>query len=111
VGDDPDGGSRYERCDATTNLQLHHLHYNTFGQEMLADVLLVCDRCHKILEVMELQCERCCGPLFDNESDAIYFIEHSEWYKKVLGVGLHAAALKDARFLCNRCKNLASRPD
>ena len=61
VGDDPDGGSRYERCDATTNLQLHHLHYNTFGQETLADVLLVCDRCHKILEVMDLQCERCCG--------------------------------------------------
>jgi hypothetical protein len=107
--DAPDGGSLHNRCDATTNLQLHHLHYDTFGQETLADVLLVCDDCHKTLEVMELCCDACPNPLFDNESDARYFIEHSEWYKIVYGTGLHSAARKDAELLCNACKNRASR--
>lgn len=34
VGDDPKGGDRTERCETTAGLQLHHLHYDTFGKEL-----------------------------------------------------------------------------
>jgi 5-methylcytosine-specific restriction endonuclease McrA len=34
------------RCGETSSLQLHHLHYGTFGTERLDDVMMLCDECH-----------------------------------------------------------------
>jgi hypothetical protein len=34
-------------CSASENLQVHHLNYNTVGNESLGDLLVVCNSCHK----------------------------------------------------------------
>lgn len=35
------------RCNETENLQVHHLNYNTIGNESLNDLEVVCNDCHK----------------------------------------------------------------
>ncbi|TXD45903.1 hypothetical protein [Polaribacter sp. IC073] len=35
------------RCSKTENLQVHHLNYNTIGDESLGDLDVVCVGCHK----------------------------------------------------------------
>jgi hypothetical protein len=35
------------RCNETENLQVHHLNYNTIGEESLSDLEVVCVSCHK----------------------------------------------------------------
>jgi len=35
------------RCENTENLQIHHLNYNTIGDESLSDLEVVCVSCHK----------------------------------------------------------------
>jgi len=35
------------RCNETENLQVHHLNYNTIGEESLGDLEVVCVNCHK----------------------------------------------------------------
>jgi len=34
------------RCNETENLQVHHLNYNTIGNESLNDLEVVCNSCH-----------------------------------------------------------------
>lgn len=38
------------RCTCTRELQVHHLHYDTFGHERLADVQVLCVRHHEIAD-------------------------------------------------------------
>lgn len=38
------------RCTATTNLEVHHLHYRTFERETLQDVQVLCHRHHQIAD-------------------------------------------------------------
>lgn len=33
-------------CGSHTDLQIHHLHYNSVGTEQMADVAVCCKRCH-----------------------------------------------------------------
>ena len=35
------------RCNETENLQIHHLNYNTVGDESIGDLEVVCNKCHK----------------------------------------------------------------
>ena len=35
------------RCENTEKLQIHHLNYNTIGDELLSDLEVVCVSCHK----------------------------------------------------------------
>ena len=44
-----------ERCGRIRALQVHHLHYNTFRQETLDDLLAVCDVCHKKVDRERVQ--------------------------------------------------------
>tara|TARA_R110000824_G_scaffold387601_1_gene582948 strand:+ start:110 stop:643 length:534 start_codon:yes stop_codon:yes gene_type:complete len=37
------------RCENTEKLQIHHLNYNTIGEESLSDLEVVCVSCHKII--------------------------------------------------------------
>lgn len=38
------------RCTATNRLEVHHLHYRTFGREQLEDVQVLCPRHHAIAD-------------------------------------------------------------
>jgi hypothetical protein len=40
-------GYRCERCSTDANLELHHKHYATLGEESLADVEMLCRTCHQ----------------------------------------------------------------
>jgi len=40
-------GYRCKQCGATSNLNVHHLHYNTLYHETLEDLVTVCQPCHK----------------------------------------------------------------
>lgn len=35
-------------CSEKSKLQLHHLHYNTLGNEKASDFCVLCDTCHKL---------------------------------------------------------------
>jgi len=39
-------GGKCERCGSTLNLQVHHLTYDTLGEEMPWDLEVLCKRCH-----------------------------------------------------------------
>lgn len=42
-------GKKCQKCRSTTRpLQLHHKHYDTFGNERMKDVRLLCMDCHII---------------------------------------------------------------
>lgn len=36
-----------ERCGCSRNLQVHHIHYRTFGKERVKDVEVLCFGCHE----------------------------------------------------------------
>lgn len=38
------------RCAATSHLEVHHLHYQTFGRERLEDVRVLCPAHHAIAD-------------------------------------------------------------
>lgn len=40
-------GWRCTRCGDTQSLEVHHLHYENFKHERLADLVTVCHSCHK----------------------------------------------------------------
>lgn len=39
-------GSKCERCNSIKNLVVHHIHYETLGNESSKDVLVLCKECH-----------------------------------------------------------------
>jgi len=41
-------GGTCERCGNTDRLQLHHRHYQTLGAERIADVEILCNKCHRV---------------------------------------------------------------
>lgn len=41
-----DAGFRCERCKRKSQLEVHHLHYNTLWHEKLTDLEVLCGRCH-----------------------------------------------------------------
>lgn len=41
------GGGRCEACGARGALDVHHLHYRTFGREGLDDLMALCIECHR----------------------------------------------------------------
>jgi len=36
-------------CNSNDNLQVHHRTYERLGQELISDVIILCDRCHKLV--------------------------------------------------------------
>ena len=49
-------GKVCERCkNADCSLDLHHMHYRTFGKERQKDVQLLCRECHKIEDMCRKQ--------------------------------------------------------
>lgn len=36
-------------CNAKENLEVHHIHYETLGNESVEDVQILCENCHKKL--------------------------------------------------------------
>ena len=41
-------GNRCEKCQAVGRLDVHHLTYDRLGSELLEDLLVVCEACHKV---------------------------------------------------------------
>jgi hypothetical protein len=48
---------RGDRCTVTDDLQVHHLHYETLGREADDDLMVVCNRHHLVLTVLNAYCE------------------------------------------------------
>lgn len=40
-------GGKCEKCLSKNNLQTHHIHYKTLGNESFSDLMLLCGDCHK----------------------------------------------------------------
>lgn len=40
-------GGQCNRCNAVRNLQVHHRHYKTLGEENYKDVEVLCQDCHR----------------------------------------------------------------
>jgi len=40
-------GEKCEKCFSKQNLQTHHIHYKTLGNESFSDLMLLCGDCHK----------------------------------------------------------------
>jgi len=40
------GGYKCERCGSNKELQVHHKHYKSFGDEMPWDLIVLCPQCH-----------------------------------------------------------------
>lgn len=36
-----------EKCTRKTDLQIHHIHYNSLGREKLSDLQIICKYCHR----------------------------------------------------------------
>jgi hypothetical protein len=72
----PDYG---DRCLETINLEVHHLHYGTLGEERDGDLEVLC-RFHHLVRgaVGNLDCPRCCdGPMDYDEEDIIRTVEET----------------------------------
>jgi hypothetical protein len=41
-------GNRCAICNSPDNLQVHHRTYERLGQELITDVTILCDECHKL---------------------------------------------------------------
>lgn len=41
-------GGRCCLCNSTESLQVHHRTYQRLGQELMSDLILLCDRCHEL---------------------------------------------------------------
>lgn len=39
-------GNKCDKCSATKRLDVHHLTYERFGKELLADLQILCRKCH-----------------------------------------------------------------
>ena len=39
-----------KKCGSGKNLQVHHKHYRTFGDEMPWDLIVLCKKCHEDVE-------------------------------------------------------------
>ena len=46
------GGHKCEKCGSGKNLQVHHKHYKSFGDEMPWDLIVLCEKCHKDIEYL-----------------------------------------------------------
>jgi hypothetical protein len=66
-----------ERCDATDNLEVHHLHYGTLRHEADEDLVVLC-RYHHLLTHLLARKDSFGQPIFDSEQDAIAVIEDAE---------------------------------
>lgn len=54
---------RCQRCgDYADRLEIHHLHYDTIGQENLSDVLVVCPPCHAVVDPQRTKGKRLIYP-------------------------------------------------
>lgn len=42
-------GNKCEHCGSEKNLQIHHRNYETFGEELPFDLLILCKECHEKL--------------------------------------------------------------
>jgi 5-methylcytosine-specific restriction endonuclease McrA len=77
-------GRKCERCGYayfSENLSLHHKHYDNIGNETIADVELLCKKCHGIADLERIkQTDR------KNESK-LYEAQLYGWAKKVYGEG------------------------
>jgi hypothetical protein len=57
-----------ERCAATRNLQVHHLHYNTLGAERDSDLEVLCRFHHLVRHVASIECAYC-GETIETDDD------------------------------------------
>jgi hypothetical protein len=68
-----------ERCNKTTNLQVHHLHYGSLGAEKDEDLEVLCRFHHLVREaVSDLDCPLCCdGPMQYEEDEIIEIVRRA----------------------------------
>ncbi|QIN94224.1 HNH endonuclease [Streptomyces phage Wakanda] len=45
-------GKRCMACGSPRKLQVHHATYDRFGRELIADLRVVCDKCHRAIHAM-----------------------------------------------------------
>jgi len=91
-----------ERCSCTEDLELHHLHYKTFGKEQLNDVIVYCRFHHKIAHVMNKKCIACGEYVIHDYEDAEWLVE---------SCGDLESAMENLSDLCSGCEHFALKDD
>jgi hypothetical protein len=68
-----------QRCAETKNLQVHHLHYQSIGNEWNSDLEVLCPFHHLVREAIgNLDCPECGdGPMQYDESDILEEIQRA----------------------------------
>ncbi len=88
-----------ERCAATDNLEVHHLHYKSVGAENHSDLEVLCRFHHLVREAVgDLYCSECGdGPMSYDEGDIINQVEQAI----AQAGGINSVDLEDIRAECS----------
>jgi len=72
-----------ERCGGSHNLQVHHIHYTTFGKETLNEIEVLCYKCHQQADIERKQREA--KKSFDRVDEACFENGFRTWMEKQHG--------------------------
>jgi hypothetical protein len=99
-----------DRCTATCNLNVHHLRYDTLGQERDVDLEVLCRFHHLVRHARAVECAQCGDEVGICEGDAIATVREA-----VIGVGgdINKVTLNDVCLnnLCDGCEDGAGWRD
>ena len=65
------------RCQATSDLNVHHRNYLSVGAETDADLEVLCKLHHLLHHVVTAECDVCGADIHDDEDDALAFIHQT----------------------------------
>lgn len=74
---DPKTGQKTERCEATTNLEVHHLHYDSKGHERDHDLQVLCRFHHCVQTILDKECVICGDPIYPDQAEAIEMVREA----------------------------------
>jgi hypothetical protein len=93
-----------ERCSASKNLEVHHLHYRTLGEEADDDLEVLCRIHHLMREAQKFEC-RWCGERIYSEEEALTLVEGAVSFHGP-GQTLSIDSL-DTRSRCEACERFS----
>jgi hypothetical protein len=97
-----------ERCAATTDLHVHHLHYRSLGAEQDNDLEVLCCFHHLVREAEKAECEFC-GESAIDQDQAVEVVECAiEDYGGIENVSPECL---DVPEICDACDRMLGKDD
>ena len=95
-----------ERCTATTDLQVHHLHYRSLGVEADRDLEVLCRFHHLVRHITNQECEYCGEIVQVDEGEAIERVEEAIGNRSASAVTLEDIAWDN---VCDYCDEVLTK--